>query len=164
MAKFCKNCKILNSNPLQKFCSPDCMNALGINYLSKPQKELKRVPCKQISAKRTARFAAGDTELPVFDKVRQYKKKCWVCDCDVTWDETFTFPHILAKGMYPALRLFKQNIGRACSIEHHDILDTLIAYNNKNWVQSKMQLEKEILAGREVSIDKVNLYRFYKKV
>jgi len=170
MSKFCKNCKKLNPYPLNKFCSPECKKELGIEYFTKPRKVLKRTelkrstkPVKAISEKRKTRLASWDREDLLFDKVREYKKNCWICDQDELWDESFTFPHILAKGMRKALRLLPQNIGRACSIEHHDILDILIAYNNKNWIQTKIELEKLILLGKEVVINKDNLYRFYKK-
>ena len=65
--------------------------------------------------------------------------------------------------MYKALRLLPQNIGRACSIKHHDILDMLIAYNNKNWIQTKREMESIMLSGKEIVINKENLKLFYKK-
>ncbi len=117
-------------------------------------------PVKSVSVKRKNRLDSWGREDLLFDKVRQYKKHCYVCWILITWDETFTFPHILAKWMYKSLRLFPQNIARACSVKHHDILDTLIAYNNKNWIQAKRDIEKLILSWKEVVIDKTNLKKF----
>lgn len=149
MSKKCKKCGKLNINPLVKYCSKNCLLADGGNMWGTQKK-----PIKQISEKKKIRLREQGSEVDVFEKINEVDKNCRVCGkhCE---ELTFTFPHILAKSSYPALRLIPANIARACSIEHHSEVDTKILVIKKDLEMLK-KLKNAILKNDREEVR--NLY------
>ena len=120
MSKLCNQCWNTNENALLKLCK-QCYYE---DKIKNPTKWYKAI--KKISNKKIQRLKEWWSETSVFEKVNEIDVNCWICNKHITEASSYTFPHLLAKSKFPALRLFPNNIWRACDITHHTELDTKI--------------------------------------
>ena len=121
----CKTCKWINPYPMQKYCKPECTPDTHFS------KRIYNTPNK-ISKKKIIRLKETWWEKAIFEKVNEIDKFCWVTRKYILEPASFTFPHILAKSKYPALRNFPNNIWRCYSTEEHWTLDKWITNIKKD--------------------------------
>lgn len=89
--------------------------------------EIKRTPINKIGKRTKARISQNGTELDLFARIWKNRPHiCQVCNKTILEPKNYCFPHILAKGMYPAYRYFENNIALVCSIDCHNEFDSLI--------------------------------------
>ena len=120
----------------------------------KPKPKVKKKSyLKPISDKRKERLK-WYSEADLFRDKLIKKNYCWLLNCEICWNQ-FTiesrinqpmiFAHILAKGQYPHLRLFENNIAIVCSDKCHQTVDKYVAWN-------KREIEQKILNWENIKI------------
>ena len=157
MTKFCSNksCKKLNINPLNKYCSQNCLTMSGGNMWGSQRK-----PIKKVSDKKIQRKLEHWTESALFiKKVKAELQEKWILICmnpdckkvlseDELWPPSF--PHLLSKGMYPQYRYFLNNLWIVCNSiamsSCHTKVDEILSGH-------KLELEEVILSGNRVNIE-----------
>ena len=127
--KICIVCWKFNPRSLHKTCSLQC----DLERKKNSHKQYKAP--KQISDKKRIRLKKTGWEKKTFEEVNKVDKTCWITWKYISEPASYTFPHILAKSKYPALRNFKNNIARCFSIDEHQRLDNKVT-------QIKKDLEK----------------------
>jgi len=125
MSKICKNCWWITENQLLKYCKKCTYENSFYN--------LKQTRINLVSDKKKERLQNWWSEKELFKEILINKQNNWYLICQYCNNKfsienawPFTFCHILAKGQYPAYRLFENNIMLACNIEHHHKLDEIV--------------------------------------
>ena len=100
----------------------------------------------KISPKKALRLKEQGSEKSLFEKIFKFRltnksNMCEVCGVVVSEPTPSCFPHILAKGQFPALRMFENNIGFVCGIECHQKFDeAVVSYKRQKGVKYVTEL------------------------
>ena len=143
MGKICKTCWEINEYQMQKYCK-ECYYREVKPKQNRKYYELKRTPVNKIWKRTKERIKKDWTETQMFEKIYNKRKHCELCWTYVMYPAPWCFAHILAKGMYPHLRYFENNIAFVCWEKCHRDMDSIIAWNNKIEIEAKIVSWKTI--------------------
>lgn len=147
----CKYCWKKNENRLLKLCRECYYTEQLDNKTQLKFQDIKRTPIKQVSKKRKERLSKY-SEKDMFRAILIERQHDWLLTCEYckkdfriedAWPASFA--HILSKWLYPALRLFKNNVIIVCNDismnSCHKKVDNILSWNKKSLETKILSLE-----------------------
>ena len=145
MAKYCKQCGILNENPLVKLCREHYFQQQIDNPKPIKFSDIKRTPVKLVGKKRTTRIKDKWSEYKVFVemwlKSDRLCENCWI---HIKFFHSSCFAHKLNKRDHPELRYDKDNIAIVHGIFEVKDEKTGLTYNCHQEFDYKFNKEKKL--------------------